>query len=139
MDNVMSIGEKIKMDLVPAAISGLISLGVYTMVFGEQLSGDYIPFLGKSLPASVVVGGTVFGSHLIGNILENNVLTMFQSEKLAGIEGRLAKPLISGAATVGIFKLAVSPDSNLMESFALGAGSVFVGQYVSDTFLGARN
>lgn len=134
----MTIGEKVKADLIPATLSGLISLGIYSMFYGESLTGDFIPFLGQSLPAAVVVGGTVFGAHLVGNILENQVLGLFQSEKLAGIEGRIAKPVISGLATIGIFKFAVSPNANLMESFILGAGSVFASEYAYDTFMGGR-
>ena len=134
--NQQSIFEKIRSDLIPALLSGGISLGIYSLVFGEKLFGDSIPFFGMAVPGSIVVAGAVAGSHLIGNVLENNILTMFESQSHATLMGRIAKPLIAGVASTAIFKIAVNPETNITESFILGAGSVFASSYVYDTFLG---
>jgi hypothetical protein len=129
--NTLSVGEKIKEDLMPALISAGCSLLGYSLAFGESPMG-YLPFFGSAVPAGVVVGGSVFSSHLIGNVLENNVLSMI-GPKVVGVE-HLAKPVISGLSTYGIFKFGVSNETAFLPSFGLGAGSVLAGEYVSDTF-----
>ena len=126
--------DKVKEDLVPALLSSAISIGAYSLVFGESPM-DSVPFFSTQLPGGIVVGGTVFGSHLVGNILQEHVLNMVQSKGIANIEGSLLKPIISGASTALIFKLGVSSDSDLIKSFGIGAGSVITGQYISNTFL----
>ena len=126
-----SYWEKIKADSLPALVSAGFGLLGYNMIFGESIT-DSVPFFGGSAPAWIVVGGGVFASDLVGNILQNDVLTMLpQSPSYAKIEGMLVRPVITGASLYGLFRLGVSDQTDLIRTFGLGAGSAIAGTYTS--------
>lgn len=133
MTNVLTIGEKVKQDLYPSLVSGFIAAGIFKLAYGESISAP-IPVFGFDLPAGLVIGGAVAGSHLVGNILEENVLSMLKSNK-ADMIGAAVKPVLSGLATYGVLQLTVGGDIDLMQSVMIGAGSVFAGEYAYNNIL----
>jgi len=125
------VWQKISEDAVPSLISGGIALLAYNMIFGESIT-DSIAFGGGSAPAWAIIGGGVFGSQLVGNVLQNQVLSYIQTPSLAGTEGMIVKPLLAGGTLYGLFRFGVSEDTNLLQTVGLGAGSVIAGQYASN-------
>lgn len=129
-----SIFDKIKDDVVPALFSAGLSLAGYSLVFGESITTPY-SFFGMTLPSGVVVGGGVFLSDVAGEVLQNNLLSLLpQSQTMANLEGRLAKPLISGLTLYGLYKFGVSNDTQFLPTFGLAAGSTLAGSYIYDGF-----
>jgi hypothetical protein len=128
-----TIWNDVKEDIIPSLFSGAIALGAYNLVFGESITST-IPFIGGEAPAWLVVGGTVSASHLAGNVLQHQILPMIESKDLASAEGVIGKPLLSGLALYGMFRLGVSEDVDFIKSVGLGAGSVISGQYASSAF-----
>ena len=131
--NRLTVMEKIKQDLMPAGVSGLTSVAIYSGVLGESFMQPTDIF-GMNVPTGLLVGGTVFLSHLIGNILEYQVLDMWKSSK----EDKIAyfvKPAISGLSTFGLFYLLNGSGTDFMYSFGIGGASTFAGGAIYDKFL----
>jgi hypothetical protein len=127
-----TITDKIKEDLVPALISGSLGALGYSFVFGQSLS-DPVPLLGMYLPGGLAVGGVVGASHLVGNVLQDQVLSMIPSNSYLTAEGGLIKPILGGASTYGLFRLN-GLDPGFVNGFGLGAVSVVGGTYAYDKF-----
>jgi len=130
--NVLSVKEKIVEDLFPALVSGAISVLGYTFLFGESAMSP-IEVFGLNIPAGALIFSTTFGSHLVSNVLENNVLDLLKSEK-ASLLGMAAKPVLGGLAQYGLI-MVINGNAEFMNSFLLGAGSIVGGEYVYDSFL----
>lgn len=133
MTSVLTVSEKIKNDAVPALFSGVLAAGLFSIAYGESL-GTPIPFLGMDMPAGVVIGASVAAGHLVGNILEDNVLSMLKSDKVSAI-GNLVKPALAGLGTYGTLKVLVGGDISFTESMVLGTGSVLAGEYLYNNVL----
>jgi hypothetical protein len=134
MTSVLTVSEKIKNDLYPSVVSGVLAAGLFSVVYGESL-GTPIPFLGgMEIPAGVVIGASVAAGHLVGNILEDNVLSMLKSDKVSAI-GNLVKPALAGLGTYGTLKVLVGGDISFTESMLLGTSSVFGGEYLYNNVL----
>lgn len=126
----MNVYDKIKQDLVPATLSAASGIVFYKFLLEQDLTDTY-GFFGMNVPAWALIGSTIFVSSLVGNVLQNNVLPLIPGNALAGYEGMIVKPAISGLATYGIIYVGESADASFGSLFLLGAGSVFAGDYLS--------
>ena len=125
--------DRIKEDLKPATISSLFAIGAYRLIWGQDLMSP-VPFFNYALPGFATIGLTIFSSHLLGNILKDYIVPLIPENAYISQESSLIKPAISGTATYFLFNgLAVDP--GIMNSVGLGAGSVFLGDYVNNHFM----
>lgn len=128
-----SITEKLRDELVPSVASGAIGVLASSFILGVDLSMS-LPVGSMTLPAWAAIGGVIAGADLVSYASHDYVLEKIPSlQRFATYENRLLAPVLSGVATYGLFRTAVSPDVSLTNSFLLGAGSTVGGKYVADT------
>lgn len=120
--------EKLKEDVVPILLSGLIGgLGEKYILKGS--SKEFESIFGMKLSKPVVAGITVGGSSAIASVTGDILANKFP--KL----GYLSKPIVAGASTMAIDyfnpKLGLKP----IKGFMLGAGSDLSARYINAAFL----
>lgn len=130
MSNVLTIQEKLRDDFMPALWSAVIAGGIFSVGYGESLMTP-IPTMLGNVPAGLLIGGSVFAGHLVGNVLEDHVLSLLKSSKVDTIAS-IVKPGLGGLATFAALKLSTGGDIDLSQAVIIGTGSVFAGQYTYD-------
>lgn len=128
----MSITDTLKKDIIPAAISAVVGVIADKYILGQSLTATS-SLLGIQTQRWISVGGTIFASDMIGEVLQGSVSGYIPSTSF-----NLAKPLISGASTAGLNYFASSSISP-MNGFLLGAGSVIAGDYITNSFVKKKN
>ena len=132
MDN-RSVIEKIKDEIVPSVIAGGIGALAASFLLGVNLS-MHLPIATMQLPAWAAIGGVITVADLAAYASHDWVLEKIPTlQKIATYENRILAPALSGVATYGLFKTAISPNASLTNSFLLGAGSSIGGRYAADT------
>lgn len=138
----MSITDKLKEDLIPALISGGIALGIHKFVLGEDLGYD-LNLFGMNVPVSIAIGGVQFGSHLLGNVLENQVIGYIDPSRTGTTVALLAKPMISGGASLALYRFGLGDTdmqiSHLVNQFAIGVTATIGGDYGYKIIMGQKN
>jgi len=135
MSDSRTVSEKLKDEFVPALISGGIGVLASSFILGVDLSLD-MNIAGNNLPVWSVIGGVITGADLISYASHDYVLEKIPSlQSVATYENKIAAPVITGLATVGLFKLGVSSNASITNSFLLGAGSSVGGRYTSGMIL----
>lgn len=126
----MSVLDKIKQDFYPASFSAISGVLFYKFLLQQDLTDTY-NFFGVDAPAWALIGSTIFASSLVGNILQYNVLPLIPGNVLAGYEGMIVKPVLSGLSTYGIIYVGESTEASFSSLFLLGAGSTLAGDSLS--------
>ena len=128
-----SLTEKLKDELVPSLASGAIGALAASFIMGVDLSMQ-LPVMNMNLPAWAAIGGAISAADLIAYSSHDFVLEKIPSiQRFATYENRFLAPVLSGVATYGLFRTAISPEASLTNSFLLGAGSSIGGQYAAST------
>ena len=128
-----TIMEKLKDEFIPSLASGAIGAVAASFLLGVDLTMQ-LPVANMSLPAWAAIGGTITAADLIAYSSHDFVLEKIPAlQRFATFENRILAPALSGVATYGLFKIAISPDTSLTNSFLLGAGSSIGGKYAADT------
>lgn len=125
--------ELIKEDFLPATASATIGSLIYSFVWDQKLT-DSVPLFNIDLPGWVAIGGTIFTSHLAGNVLQSNILPLIPNNNYVNAESGLLKPIIGGLSTYGLFMIGGN-NPGFTKGFGLGAGSIIAGQYGYDYFM----
>jgi hypothetical protein len=131
MDN-RSITEKLKDELVPSLAAGAVGVLASSFLLGVDLSGN-IPLANMRMPVWAAIGGVITAADLAAYASHDFVLEKIpQIQRFATYENRLLAPVLSGAATYGLFKGAISSNTSFTNSFLLGAGSSITGKYAAE-------
>ena len=124
-----SLMEKMKDDMVPGVISGVIAVAGASMMFGASPNAQ-IPIMGYSLPVWGVVGGSVAIAVSSSEFVHDMIVEKIpQLQSIGNIENRVMAPLLSGIATFGLISTTISPDVSIINSAGLGAVSSIGGRY----------
>lgn len=123
-----------KMDWTKAGLTAVIgSLG--SVLMGEK--DTVISVLGVNLPAPVAIGGVV-GAASIGSELAHDYILPHipKNERFVNLESSALAVGSAGGLTAAILTYAGAPRENWANSFALGGGSVVLGQYANNSLYG---
>lgn len=138
MSDNRTISEKLKDEFVPALISGGIAVLGSSFILGVDLNLD-ISVANMNLPIWVAVGGTVAGADLLAYASHDYILEKIPTlQSISTYENKIGAPVITGLATYGLFKMGISSDVSLTNSFLLGAGSSIAGRYSTGMLLDGK-
>ncbi len=112
--------------LVKAGLAGLIGGVGSNILFGDSS----IDVLGMSTKSSVLTGGAVaLGSIASDLVSENIVENMNLPQNVKSTEEFIIRGAVCGAAASGVLMFNGMPMSNLPQSFLLGGGSKYAGDW----------
>jgi hypothetical protein len=120
--------ELLKNELPSALISGAIGLVIEKYVLGHNLTSSD-KFLGISIPKYGSTLLTVGSGSVIGGALSG-----VGNKYLPNQVSSLSKPLIGGLSVSGMNYLNHS-NTNMINSFAMGAGSIYGGELIDNKIL----
>ena len=119
--------EFVKDQLPSAIISGVIGVVIEKYVLGHNLSAND-KFVGISMPKYGSTLLTVGAGSMIGGALSN------MGGKYLGPVKQFSKPIVGGLAVTGLNYLDKS-NTSMINSFALGVGSIYGGQLIDNNFI----
>lgn len=124
----MSIIQKLKDATIPSVYSSVASLGLYYVLIDGNLSMS-IPFANTTLPAY----GAILGASFIGAEV-GSLATEFVAPKIPvlkdfqGVESMVVPATMAGLSTFLAMRMLISPETELKQSFIIGAGGSLIGQ-----------
>lgn len=122
----MSFIEKIKEESKVSALSSIGSIGVYYGMIDSDLTSE-LPIFGQDVPIWAGIGATAFIGNQVGRMFNDTVIDKVDNELI-----KAAIPsVLAGAGTAATMKLLVSPNSDLMKSFIVGAAGSLIGEYAN--------
>lgn len=117
----------------PGLVAGVGTLAAKMWFLPEQNMS--VPMLGRDLPVSLVLAGTLYGATMLGKVAADYVLPAISTSKEFSTISSLVQPTLAGAGAVGIFDL-VNADAIAVKGvghvFLLGALSEIVGSWLYD-------
>lgn len=129
-----SFKDKLIETLSKPALDGVIGALIAGVALGE--TGSVFIF-GKEINGPLAIGATITGASYLGEVAHQWILPEIpKNDKFATFEGMIISPVVCGAATYGLMKVASNRpvgDPVPLTYFALGAGSSILGQYSYDT------
>ncbi len=129
-----SLMEKMKDDMVPGIISGVIAVAGASMMFGASPNAQ-IPIMGYSLPVWGVVGGSVAIAVSSSEFVHDMIVEKIpQLQSISNTESKVGAPIVAGLTTFAIFRGVVSSNASLVNSVLLGAGSAIGGKYAYSVY-----
>jgi hypothetical protein len=129
-----SLMEKLKDEAVPSLLAGGIGVIASNQLMGVDL-GSSVNILNLNMPIWVAIGGTIAGANALSYALHDQILERIPSiQSFANYENKLLAPVTAGLGTYGVFRLGVSSETSLMNSFLLGGGSSITAKYAYDMY-----
>lgn len=121
--------ETIKKTLVPAALGSIGSILIYKFVLQSDLSIT-VPFTSFEMPAWAAIGITSMIGNSAGEVLAEVVGPKIPKLGfLAGFEDKVIPPALGAVVSYGIFRMAVSEDTNLKNTVLVSIGGNIAGKY----------
>ena len=127
----MDLQQKIMNELAPSALTAIVGYVGAKYVYGVEDSMRVpTPFGPQSAPLVAGVGAGL--GNLAGEVSKDTVLSWIPNNRYVNAESRLLTPALAGVGTYVAFRVGVSENTELANSFVLGAGSSLVGKYGYD-------
>ena len=130
---MMTLTNKQREKLIKAGIAGGLLSAATTIMYGNGAVDIY----GASIPAAIPMFAAVAGASLVTDLVESQLnLPTKSSQKIADLSSLAVSSGISGAAAVGLLKIAVGlPNESVVPVLVTAAASQAGSDYVVHRWL----
>lgn len=119
--------QKLKDATIPSLYSSAASLGLYYVMVDSNMTMQ-IPFANMSLPVWGAIGAASFIGAELGNLATEFVAPKIPViENFESIEKVVVPASLSGLGTYIVMRTLISAETDLKQSFLIGAGGSLVG------------